>query len=416
MRIKEFYLTEANVYKKLDTNLKRAIRIALMQDGTLPLNMIAALKRNPSDEDATKFFSDLLDDMLANTQYGNVSGDGKYDMWLTRQYANGLVDYEDMSGEGADSLGLFRALSNRRMLRPEHSDINKFKTLQQLKNVIRNKYRAEIARCKDEEKLKQLKKTKKDLVLINDENYFVAIPFDYGACYYFNNAVGVSATYCTGSSTTSWFSTYAKDGPIIDVINKKNMNELTGKYQIHAPTRQIKSATQDSSTSNDRTFAELYPGLLERIGEAMLQNADKINEMSKEIVNDYGNKVLTQGYDVAKAVNQLKNTFPLSWNGKAPDAEEPEQETQPANEQTGVRRTDDHDEWRRIVDEVGRGRVQGRYDIQEAQDERNNIHDVAVARDYGTVFASFRHGRYPDGSPRGIINMNGQDLGVNFSR
>ena len=166
-----------------------------------------------------------------------------------------------------------------------------------------------------------MKKEKKDIVLIDDERFYVSIPLNYGACYVFNNEIGVPASFCTGSSTTSWFYRYAMDGPMIDVLDKNNINDNLGKWQLHAPTNQIKTADQGRD-SRDEIFAKLFPGLLQRICNVMLEKKTEINNLSKQMTYPDSDRILVpNGYDVNREVEELKRTFPLSYNSKAPEEE-----------------------------------------------------------------------------------------------
>jgi hypothetical protein len=305
-------LTEREVYKKItDPKQKKMIALAMYHDSTLPMNALAKLGRNPSDDDYVKLLSNLMDKRLADTEYGDISLDGKYDQWLTKLYTNGNINWEDLSGEGADILGAFRALSVRGILKPEHQDINRFKSLKTLIKLLRTSdYTNTLRKIQGEEKLKELKKNVKETVLINNENFLVSIPYNYGSCYVFNNEYGVSASFCTGSSDTHMFSYYAKEGPMIDVFNKKEPNTELSKYQIHAPSDQIKSATQQWATSNDEYFSNLYPDLLKLICDSMLARQDEIKKASIEA------DLTPNGYDVPKQVELIKNKFPLSYASK----------------------------------------------------------------------------------------------------
>ena len=139
----------------------------------------------------------------------------------------------------------------------------------------------------------------------------------------FNNAHGYNASFCTGSSSgATWFNRYADDGPIISVFDKQNPDDVMGKWQIHAPTNQINNGNQ--TVRRDEKFAELFPGLMKRIASAIQGNADELKKNSTEIVNG--------GYDAAKAVNDLKNKFPMSYNSGEPEAD-PEAD---ANDGPGV--------------------------------------------------------------------------------
>jgi hypothetical protein len=116
-----------------------------------------------------------------------------------------------------------------------------------------------------------------------------------------------------------WFSRYAPDGPIISIVDKQNQDDVNGKWQIHAPTNQMNNGNQTISYRNgDQKFAELFPGLLKKIGAAMKSKADEIVELSKELTRG-------KGYDIDSEINELKNKFPLSYNSE-PEEAEPEEE------------------------------------------------------------------------------------------
>ena len=312
---------EANVAAKLkDPKTVKMLSIAMRHDSTLPRNKVAALGPKPSDEQVVKLWSELLDDSLRTTDYGDISQDGKFDEWLTRMYINGIADYEDINGEGGDALGAWKALSVRGKLTEPHQDFNKFKNLRQIQSIVQNRaYRDELNRIKDAEVIEKHKREKKETTLIDDERFLVTVPYNYGSCYNFNNAHGFNASFCTGSSSgATWFNRYADDGPIISVFDKQNADDVMGKWQIHAPTNQINNGNQ--SNRRDEKFAELFPGLMKKIADAIQANAAELKKNSTEIVSG--------GYDAAKAVSDLKNKFPISYNSGEPEPE-PEAEQDP---------------------------------------------------------------------------------------
>jgi len=324
MKLNQIVL-EANVAAKLkDPKTIKMLSIAMRHDGTLPKAKVAALGPRPTDDEILKLWSELLDASMQTTDYGDISQDGKFDEWLTRMYINGVADYEDINGEGGDALGAWKALSVRGKLKEPHQDFNKFKNLRQIQAIIQNRdYRNELNKIKDAEVIEKHKREKKETTLIDDERYLVTVPYNYGSCYNFNNAHGFNASFCTGSSSgATWFNRYADDGPIISVFDKANGDDVNGKWQIHAPTNQINNGNQ--TIRKDEKFAELFPGLMKRIADAIQDNADELKKNSTEIVSG--------GYDAGKAVSDLKNKFPMSYNSGEPEAE-PEAD---ANDGPGV--------------------------------------------------------------------------------
>jgi hypothetical protein len=320
----EQVITEANIAAKLkDPKMIKMLGIAMRHDGSIPKNKLAALGVSPTDEQIISLWSELLDDSLRTTDYGDLSQDGKFDDWLTRMYVNGVADYEDINGEGGDALGAWKALSIRGKLKEPHQDFNKFKTLRQIQQIVRSPdYRGELARIKDAEVIEKHKREKKELTLIDDDRFLVTMPFNYGACYTFNNSAGYQASFCTGSSSgLRWFERYAPDGPIISIIDKDNFETVNGKWQMHGPTGQMNNGDQSLSYSRgDQKFAEMFPGLLKKIVAAVQSKAAEIKEASKDITPG--------GYAVEEVVSDIKNKLPASYASEA-------KEEEPADENTG---------------------------------------------------------------------------------
>lgn len=330
-------ITEANIAAKLkDPKMIKMLGIAMRHDSTLPKTKVAALgpatfsanvdstKQEENNQKILNLWSELLDGSLRSTDYGDISTEGKFDEFLTRLYVNGVVDYEDINGEGGDALGAWKALSIRGKLAEPHQDFNKFKNLRQIQAIVQSRdYREELRKIKDAEVIEKHKREKKETTLIDDERFLVTIPYNYGSCYNFNNAHGFNASFCTGSSSgATWFNRYADDGPIISVFDKANSDDVNGKWQIHAPTNQINNGNQ--TIRKDEKFAELFPGLMKRIADAVQKNGEEIKTNSTEIVKG--------GYDITKAVSDLKTKFPLSYaSGK-----EEEESEQDANDGPGV--------------------------------------------------------------------------------
>ena len=308
-------VNEANVAAKIkDPKMIKQIAIAMKHDSTIPMNKVAALGPKPNDESVLRLWSELLDNSLRSTDFGDISQDGKFDEWLTRLFVNGQVDYEDINGEGGDALGGWKALSVRGRLKPQHQDFNKFKSLRQIQAIIRDQeYRSELRRIQDAEVIEKHKRDKKELTVLDTKRFLVVIPFNYGSCYTFNNSAGYQASFCTGSSSgLTWFNRYAKDGPIISVIDKDNHEDVNGKWQIHAPTKQINNGNQ--TVRSDERFAELFPGLMKKIVAGIEKNAAEIKANSTEITQG--------GYDVSSAVEELKKAFPISFSSEAPEGED----------------------------------------------------------------------------------------------
>ncbi len=328
-------VAEANVAAKIkDPKTIKMLGIAMRHDGTLPKASVAKLGPKPDDQSILALWSTMLDKSLSSTDYGDLSADGKFDEWLTRLYINGAADYEDINGEGGDALGAWKALSIRGKLKQPHQDFNKFNNLRQIQQIVRDRdYQSELRRIKDAEVIEKHKREKQEVTIVDDERFLVVVPFNYGACYTFNNSNGYQANFCTGSSSgLTWFNRYAPDGPIVSIFDKSNPDTKDGKWQMHLATNQLQNGDQDRRGDmrwNDERFAELFPGLMKKIADGLSANEAEIKKASEEITRG--------GYDVAAAVADIKKKVPLSYASKVGGEEEPEgEEPQDPNDGPGT--------------------------------------------------------------------------------
>lgn len=317
-------LEEANIVDKIMKEPGRAkqLGIAWRHDDTLPPNEVAKLGPKPDDKTIAQEWSSMLERTLERTNYGDLSRDFKFAEWLTKLFTTGAADWEDISGEGGDALGAWHALSQRGLLDQKHQDLNKFRTLKQLQVAVVNnsKYQSELQRIKNAAEIAKMKKDKKDIVLIDDDKYWVAIPLNYGACYVFNNTGHIS-TFCTGgSSGMQWFRNYAPNGPMVMIVDKANIDKEDGKWQMHAATNQLVNSVQKHRNDQGEYFGQLFPGLMRKIIAAMMLHADQIKQESKEVSSN------GSGYNVTADIAMIKNKFPKALT-KAKDT--PENEPEP---------------------------------------------------------------------------------------
>ena len=321
-------LLEADITDKIarDPQRSKQLSIAWKHDKHLPHDVVARLGPKPDDRTLAKAWSDMLEKTLERTNYGDLSRDLKFADWLTRLYTSGTADWEDISGEGGDALGAWHALSTRGLLKTQDQDLNKFKTLTALYNRIvrQGNYTAELTRIKDAAQIAKMKKDARDVVLVDDDKYWAAIPMNYGACYVFNNSGHIS-NFCTGgSSGANWFKNYAPGGPIVTVVDKANINDENGKWQFHANTNQLVNSVQDRRYDrdwNDEQFATRFPGLMRKIEQSMIAHDDDIRTMSQE--------TLGKPYNVAQAVSEIKTKFPKSYASRAKDDPATDAEPEP---------------------------------------------------------------------------------------
>jgi len=284
MKIRQ--LTEdKSFFDKLQSDARqmRLLSIAFSLDKTVPRHIIAKLGPNPEDKDIAKFFAEHFTNSLKDTSYGNIN-DGKFNEWDTRLYGSGGIDFEDLIGQLPDKLGEFKALSVRNILPREFNDINKIRNFNMLKTFL-GKYRNDLEKIQNEAKIEQAKRDQQFITLIDDEKYNVAIPLNYGACYVFNMGQGVRGSFCTGSSNgLNFFKNYSSSGPIITFLDKANMNNENGKWQLHIQSHQLQNAPQNWNDyyRNGRTFGSLFPGLMRRVIKAIEDKNELIAEKGRE--------------------------------------------------------------------------------------------------------------------------------------
>ena len=307
------FLTEADISTNImkDPKLAKMLAIAVRHDRTFPKNEIADMGPRPTVADYVQAWSKLVNETLAKNEYGDLSKEGKFDSWLLKLYNNHAIDYEDLNGEGGDALGAWQALSTRGLLKKPDQDFNKFPSIRSLQQAMeKDEYRNTLRRIKDAETLEKHKRTRKEIVLLDNDRFHVIMPLNYGACYTFNNQTGHMSSFCTGgSSGLNWFNNYAPDGPIISIVDKQNVDNKNGKWQLHAPTSQLVNSTQDQRYNRvgaDAEFAKRFPGLMKEIVKAILTKASEIKAGSKEISPP-------DGYDIREAAKQIVAKFPQSY-------------------------------------------------------------------------------------------------------
>lgn len=308
MRLHQIVL-EANIGDKIekDSRSKKMIAIAWRHDVSIPRGVKAQLGPKPSDEDIAKKFGEMVDEKLRQTNFGDLSADNKFDNYIIRLYGQGVFDWEEISGEVVDALANWSILSRHNLLTPNDQDFNRFNSLERLTKIT-NDYSDQLRRLADQEKIEKHKRERKEVVLINDDRFFVAIPFNYGSCYTFNNSEGIQANFCTGGSAgLDWFNMYAPRGPIVMIFDKDNLNNVDGKWQMHAQTNQLVNAHQENrynTPANDKKFAELFPGLMKRIVASIKNKRNEIVDASKNLTHS--------GYDIDDCIRDICEKFPKS--------------------------------------------------------------------------------------------------------
>ncbi len=148
-------------------------------------------------------------------------------------FANGDGKIEDLNRN--NWLGLYDLAKKRRMLAPEHRDINRFKTYKQFEDTMVANYDPD--KIQPQEDLKDGAADK----VFEDENVLVVVPEDEAAaCKY-----GQGTRWCTAATRgRNYFADYDTDGPLFIIIPKKPKHPGE-KYQLHPASDQYMDENDD---------------------------------------------------------------------------------------------------------------------------------------------------------------------------
>ena len=230
---------------------------ALVQDRDRPAVLAntqsEAASGLPTPEEKKKW----IDTILAQIEIRDPTPNKAYTPWLARIYANGGPV---LSGDERplEILVLYDLAKKRRMLKPEHTDINNFKTYRDLLDtMVRNYNFDEIEAGKPDPG-----KTKK---IYSDDDVTVIVPEDKAG----SQRIGRGTEWCTAwTKTDNRFDSYNKQGPLYVLVPKHPEHEGE-KYQIHFATEETKNErNKDVSIVNlvINRFPKLYDFFKNQVG------------------------------------------------------------------------------------------------------------------------------------------------------
>lgn len=164
----------------------------------------------------------FLEDLLSVIELKDPSPNNIYTPWLARMYVNGGLKMEDMNR--GNILGIYDIGKRRRMIRPEHMDINSFKTYKQFEDTMFAKY--DLTSIENSEKKEEQGVAEK---VYEDSEVLVIVPKDEAAaCRY-----GRGTRWCTAATRgENYFNAYNRRGKLYILI-PKNPEHDGEKYQLH---------------------------------------------------------------------------------------------------------------------------------------------------------------------------------------
>ena len=205
-----------------------------------------------------------INDVLGVIENADPTPNKVYTPWLARMYAKGDTKLEDLNRQ--DVLGIYDLGKKRRMISPEHSDINRFKTYREFENMMFDNYEfddIENITKKEEEKGKAKK-------VYEDDTVTVIVPEDIAAaCRY-----GRGTRWCTAATRgQNYFEQYNGEGKLYILIPRTPTHEGE-KYQLHFPTSQFMDEN-DHEVYLPELLSKRFPGLI----PFFKQHEPKINDL-----------------------------------------------------------------------------------------------------------------------------------------
>ena len=165
----------------------------------------------------------FISTVLEKIEQQDPTPNKEYTPWLARMYANKSVKIEDMNRDNV--LGAFHAGKRRKLIKPEHADINRFKTFTQFEDAISSYGIDNLLKRKD-----NADKGSADEVLKTDEVRVLRPKDQAAACYY-----GQNTKWCTASRENNMFDRYNNEGSLYILIPTVQKYPAE-KYQISPST------------------------------------------------------------------------------------------------------------------------------------------------------------------------------------
>ncbi len=235
------------------------IRDLLLEYDANKIRQLAPLLANRTQDDSLpklKSVEQLAD--YVEKQLGIKSGELVF--WILHRYLNkstqgqyGINRWEDISARLIPALDKFTKLKNKKKLPPEQRDINRFKSLGQLEDLMDQYPDEELASQKEQASAqeKQYYDSGQAELVYNDPTIKVVVPKTQEASCYF----GTNTRWCTAAKQNNMFGSYNNQGPLYIVLIKPE----NARYQFHWESNQFMD--EKDQDINPNQLADKYPVL-----------------------------------------------------------------------------------------------------------------------------------------------------------
>ena len=231
--------------RSLENNLEQ--RLSKFPDPSLPPSLVKKGKTS----------TNLADQLI---QYLGTELDG-YLFWILHRYVtNGISRWEDITTRAIPGIKRFKELRKKNKIPKEQTDINKFKTLDQLDDML-DKFREDDEPTSKKAIENRFYETGQAKLIHNDENIKVVVPNTTAASCFF----GKNTRWCTAASNPDqWgniynaFNSYNERGPLYIILIKK----LNQRYQLqYSSSDRVELMDELDHPVKPRDLAKKYPML-----------------------------------------------------------------------------------------------------------------------------------------------------------
>jgi hypothetical protein len=183
-----------------------------------------------------------IDTLLKHIEFADPTSNKMYSQWLAKAWSNQLGRWKLEDLNRNDVLTAYHLGKSKNLIKPEHKDINRFKTYEEFEKTIRSNYDINVLlgyEASEEQKGKYK-------ILFDDEQVTVISLLDLTASEYWGEKYDSDedrrAEWCTLQPNR--FNQYIRQGPLY-VIRPKKESSYGEKYQIQFESDQFMDKEDD---------------------------------------------------------------------------------------------------------------------------------------------------------------------------